>query len=434
VKINAIVTFGLSLTAFRLFLEYCFIWIISPAFGRVGLGFEFDLVKYLQSWGFFALLWLMVPKVFTKPSDFLLCFALVSVVLPLLSLWGLANQPSWIVYCVLASFTLTNIMRHGRRLHLPVFKQGQTLFLWIIWGGCLLVSVWFVVSGGTRYFSLSLRNVYEFRELSSEAINGGLMTYINNWTTKVLGPTLFAYGLLKKKPTIIVFGIALHVFWFGVTAHKAVLFSPILVAGIWFWGTQFRSLAFLPLGLLLIGLLTVLFQIVTGDRFFVSLFVRRIFFVTANNLVDYYEFFSAHPKVYWSNSSVGLGIAKNPYDQPLAMVVAQSRGFGNWVNNSYLSMGYMHAGYIGLIIYSVIVGFLFRLIDSLVSRQIPDWYVLCVGIIPLRAMITSSDLFTALLTHGVIVAILIIVLFRKNEEASPYGDFGDFTTTAISSK
>lgn len=414
VEIPATSFFIFSCFVFRIYLDLTYINLISPLFAYAGLTYDPNMLKLVESYVLMTAIGVIVPAHINKPSDLLIAFLFVWVIIPLFTVYAWQGESRTALYLVLTSFIITSFFRKGKRFKLPMVRSGFTIGMAIVVTCAAVVSIWFVASGGIRYFNLSLLQVYEFRELASEAIGGGPMDYLNKWTTAVFGPALLSYGLLRKSRLITTLGALLHVYWFGVSAHKSVLFSPILVFGIWFWYTRYKTMAFLPIGLTVLGLTTIVMMMVTGSILLPSLFARRIFFVTANNLYDYFEYFSTHPRVYWANSSVGFGIAERVYDQSIARVIAEWRGFGNWVNNSYLATGYMHAGAIGVIVYAFIVGLLFRFMDSLTSPKLPGWMVISVTIIPLQSLFASSDLFAALLTHGIGVGIAILVLLRNS--------------------
>ena len=148
-----------------------------------------------------------------------------------------------------------------------------------------------------------------------------------------------------------------------------------------------------------------------------SLFIRRVFFVVANNTFYYYEFFSSNAFVYWSNS-ITSSLIEYPYHIGPAKLIGQSRGTDAHVNNTFLSTGFMHAGLLGVVFYAVLVGLLFKLIDSISAQGIPVWVAIAVLIVPSRSLLLSADLPTALLTHGVAVGVLILFLLRKKKTAS----------------
>jgi len=83
------------------------------------------------------------------------------------------------------------------------------------------------------------------------------------------------------------------------------------------------------------------------------------------------------------------------------------------VNNSFLSTGYMHAGLLGVVIYGVLVGLLFRVVDSLSHHGPPTWMCIAAVIVPMHSLLTSADFFTAMLTHGVGASLLLLFLARS---------------------
>ena len=143
-----------------------------------------------------------------------------------------------------------------------------------------------------------------------------------------------------------------------------------------------------------------------------SLFLRRVFFVVSNNTFDYFIYFSDNPKVYWSNSFITFGLLDYPYTSSPADMIGELRGSDSHVNNGFFSTGYMHAGILGLFVYSVIVGFIFNIIDGISKNGVPFWFTICLTIVSIRALILSSDLLTALVTHGIIISIIVLFLFK----------------------
>jgi hypothetical protein len=240
------------------------------------------------------------------------------------------------------------------------------------------------------------------------------MGYINVWTWKVFGPALLTISLWRKKYWLAALVIGLHVYWFGVSAHKSVLFYPLLVIFIWFFFSHRSALIIVPLGAAGIVVASLLSFFILDYGLPASLFIRRVFYVIAKNTFDYYEFFSDHPRIWWSNSFFSLGLQNYPYDVSPAILIGQLRGTAAHINNSFLSTGYMHAGIYGIVLYGVFAGLLFRLIDSLATKGIPHWIVLGILVVPCQALLLSADLPTSLLTHGIGIGIFIIFLMRKS--------------------
>jgi hypothetical protein len=74
----------------------------------------------------------------------------------------------------------------------------------------------------------------------------------------------------------------------------------------------------------------------------------------------------------------------------------------------------MHAGISGIIIYSLVTGIVLKIIDSLTFKVIPLWLSLATISIPSLILITSADLPTTLLSHGLLPSIILLYLLRNN--------------------
>lgn len=402
----------ISAVLFRVVLEASYITFVSNLYGYSGFILDLVLVKYAESWVIYLSLAATLPVILSRASDYLVTFLYAGLLAPLLILYAYADNSRFALYCVLFGVGLILLFRNGRPVRLPVLRNGQPLGVSLLLGVAGIVSMWYLMSGGAAYFNLDLTKVYEFRSASAEATGGPIMSYINNWAPKVAGPALLAYFLWKRLYVAAVVVCLLHVFWFGVSAHKAVLFYPLLVVFLWFWFTRTKALSFVFLGMTAVVSLALAVYLITGDGLLGSLFIRRVFFVIANNTYTYYEFFSENPFVYWSNS-LTAGLLTYPYHVGPAELIGEWAGSEAHVNNSFLSTGYMHAGVAGLAFYGVIAGLLFRLIDSVVRRGVPLWVGVAVIIVPARSLILSADLPTALLTHGVGLSILSLYLLRE---------------------
>jgi hypothetical protein len=406
-------TFIFAALIFKLTIEFSYLVFVSPLYSYMGFVWSPNFVKWTESWVLFFIVVGIIPSKLSKPSHFLLLILLFNIVIPLLSFYGLANKSRYHLYIVLFGYGLIYIFRRGRLLRIPLLKEGPQISEILILLGCIGVSLWFVYSGGTQYFQIDLTKVYDYRRLSAELIKTGPMGYINTWAYFVFGPGLLTIALWRKKYSIATLAFLLHIFWFGVSAQKFVLFAPFPVLFVWLIFRKTRSPSWVPLGLTVIVSGVLFISLTFNYPYPASMFVRRLFFVIANNTFDYYQFFSDNPWVWWSNSSVTLGLIEYPYDLIPAKLIGEWQGNESHVNNTFLSTGYMHAGIVGIALYGILVGFLFRLIDSFAARGLPVWVVLGILIMPCYSLIISSDFPTALLTKGVGIGLVLVFLMRS---------------------
>lgn len=400
---------------FRFALEAGYLYYVNPVHAYSGFVLEFSAIKYIESWFLLGALMLFVPCKLTRPSDFFVLVLFLGLLVPLLSLYALADQSRATVYTVLLGYLIIDVLRRGRRVRLPGIRNALYTGLGLAFAGAMTVTAWFVISGGMANFNLDLTKVYEFRRATGELINIGYMGYVNTWAIKVFGPFLLAYGLLKRNYALAAFAICLHVFWYGVTAHKAPLFYPLIIIFLWFYFQRTKALSFLPLGYLAVIFIALLFYFLFDYGLPASLFIRRVFYVIGILTFDYYSFFKLNEYIYWSNS-ITSSFIDYPYHLNPELLIGEFRGTTAHANNSFLSTGYMHAGILGVIIYSVIVGFLFRIIDSLTSKNVPVWFITAIMAIPMQSLLLSADLPTALLTHGIAMAMLLTFLARSGNK------------------
>lgn len=399
--------FLLSILVFRGLLDYFYVESIAPVWGYSGFRMHFVLSKYLESWLILIMAIAPLKSRCRKPSDFFLLIMFLGVLVPLLSMYGLADKSRGTVYMVLAAYFLVLIVSKGPFLKIPVLKNGYYLGLIIALFFCTLVVGWFLMKGGLSRFNLDLSRVYEFRR-GPIRLYVGVMGYIINWTVKVFSLSLFAVALNKKRYFMVLLVFLMQVFFFGVSSHKAILFYPGLVLLVYFAFRKNNILLPIPFVYSLVIGFSYLATSLTGSLMYVSLFIRRTFFVIANNTFDYFEFFARNPKVYWSDHLLSSFI-RYPYHTNPSLLIGEWQGTESWVNNTFLSTGFMHAGLWGLVFYAFLFALLLRFVDSL-SKNFPLWFSLAIIIAPMYSLLTSADFFTALLTHGVAVSCLMLWL------------------------
>jgi len=283
--------------------------------------------------------------------------------------------------------------------------------MWISFAGILIGIVWVLLVGGDRYFNLDLELVYDFRDLAGEVLDVGVMAYLMSWVPAVFAPALLVLALLRKNIALIIFVLTLHVIWFGVTSHKTALFSPILILFVWFAFRYSRAVSLIPFAFTIMVLIALISAQASDDNFGASLFIRRVFFVPSHLTFSYYEFFSKHEFVFWSNSITSVFI-KYPYPLSPPQLISDYLGGSGHANNSFLSTGYMHAGILGIIFYCILVGKLFNIIDGLAANGMSLRCAIALVIVPAHSLLTSADLPTSLLTHGFGIVVLILYLMR----------------------
>ena len=297
--------------------------------------------------------------------------------------------------------------------NLPIVGKGRLFVVCISMGFVLFLFVWYLIRGVDLNFDLT--KVYQFRYRNAEIASFGVLSYTNNWTYKVFNVTLFAFALLNRRYFIAFILFLFQFFFFAASAHKGVLFLPVLVLCTWYYFRKTDSTVVIPVLFSAVIGLTIFFYFVFDDLLSSSLFSRRVFFVPASLTFTYFEFFETNPTILWSNSILS-SIVDYPYEGSMSQVIGRFLGQeGMAANNGFVSSGYAHAGLLGVFFYAVLIGLVLRLIDDMSFNKLPLWFAISLCVVPIRSVLISSDLFTVMLTHGFLLVLLIIFFVRERK-------------------
>jgi hypothetical protein len=139
-----------------------------------------------------------------------------------------------------------------------------------------------------------------------------------------------------------------------------------------------------------------------------SLLLRRACFVPAHLNFVYYDFFSTHQHTMLAQSKLTFGLVEYPYDLNAPHLIGYHY-YNNELcgaNTGWLGSGYMHFGFAGMLIYALIVGLLLGMVDTLAKRRELGISV-AILFVPFFALFLSTDLPTAMLTHGLMLALFL---------------------------
>lgn len=404
---------GLSLL-FRFILDIGYILYINPAFSYQGFLLHVDPFPLIESYLVTFVCSLIVNHKKVTNASFLLTLFHTTMLIPLTSLYGLSSVSRWAFYYQVVGFLIVAII--GRD------KSNTRIVGWkfnsVIGENALLVMVLLsvlhiVTSIGIGNTNFDLRLVYEFRKTANEAVYNGIWGYLVNWCTKIFNVFLIGISIYKKRWLSTILFISLQVILFGFLSHKSVLLAPLLVFGMILLFKIPHPIEFIYLGQSLgIAFLFVL-KYVTGSTLFLSLILRRYYFVPALLNFTYYDFFSVNPKVRLSNSILSWAF-EYPYDGTgTARVIGAYLGSPTMsANTGFLATGFMHFGFLGVISFSCVVGLLIKLTSLLQDRSVPIWVQMSIVITPFMALVRGSDLFTSLITHGFAVSLLVLYVIR----------------------
>ena len=397
---------------FKFILEYTYIYFVNPIYAHAGFNLDISFIKYLEGWLIYLLFLSFTPHMIQKTSDFVINTLFFSFLAPLLVFYSLSNAVKTHLYVILIGVLIIYLLRNGKKFKFFTLKHGHVYAFLLCILGIAFVSSWLVFSGGLNFFNLDFTKVYAFRSDVGAVINVGLMGYLNSWTFKVFGPFLLIFFLHSRLYFFASLVFLIHIFWFGISSQKSVIFYPFVILFVYVWFKKNKGSSIIPIAYTLVILISYIYFLIFDNILPGSLFIRRVFFVPSFLTFTYYEFFSNEGYIFWSDSITSKFI-EYPYNLGTAKLIGEYIGTNSNANNSFLSTGYMHAGIAGVILYSIIFTLIIRLYDSINYGPKSIWVSIAIIIIPIRSMITDSDLPTALITKGIVVSLVLLFLSKN---------------------
>lgn len=344
--------------------------------------------------------------------------------IPMAVMYGLNDELSMapLLAAILAIFVAyIASLETKAKIRIPIVANGERAAIAI---SLVFIAVFLavsIVSGATSFLNFDISRVYEFRSQASDLMDTGVFAYINLWAQKIFNPLLFILALYKRNIPMMIGSIGIQVYFFGITHHRSHLFVPLLIYLIWLLFTRSISIPrlwfLISVGLLGVLMLITIFHLDT----FAALILRRAIFVPASVSFEWFEFFIDKPKVYWADKLLAAGSSSEYTSQSLPRLLGNHMAAGKELNfnSGIIAAGFAQAGVLGIIFYAAVFGGVLKFVNALIRRGVP--VSVCAGLLvqPIAAGWTSSDLFSTLLSHGVIVGVIILWILGKPPSPLP---------------
>lgn len=261
-----------------------------------------------------------------------------------------------------------------------------------------------------------LASVYETRDQAAVIQSDSpLAGYLVPWAGNVVFPLLLAMGLARRRAWALILGTGGLLLVYGVTGAKTALFSGALVL-LLYLAIQYRSRAFgtlLSWGGVAILWLSVAATATTGSIWPLALFPTRVLAVTGQLTADYYQFFSTHA-TYQLSTSILRWFIESPYDLPSARLVGAAY-FGTttvFANGNLWADAMANFGLAGIVPFTIALGFVLWVLD--VAGAGRDLTVIGPVLGIAGFTLSQSALFTAILTSGIALTIVLVALMAPN--------------------
>lgn len=269
------------------------------------------------------------------------------------------------------------------------------------------------------YFGVSLKvpsltDVYDARSGYKEQ-SGRLSGYIFNWTGHFINTAFFVLALYRRNILLVVLAVAIELYLFTIGGHKSMLLMFALVGWVFIGARYMQRHLVLYLSGSLMGLMAVLFLVDTlnGEyTIFSSLLVRRNALLPAQLYFYFFDYFSSHPVDHFAQNFPFNMFWETNYDTKLPKLIGTEYfSFKDdiYANGNIFADIYANMGTWGFVVIPLILTFMFKVMDRLSANKNVVFTVPLFSAALLS--LTNSGLIVNLITHGLLVAYLLVLLY-----------------------
>jgi len=296
-------------------------------------------------------------------------------------------------------------------------------FLNFALGLSLVFLILYMVLGGVYRLNFNLSNVYQVRADNLDSVPG-FLGYFVSLLSAILLPLAILYSIELRRFGILALALSVQLVFFGLTNFKNILFAPILFISFYAFLRSPSRAGYLSLYFFILPLFAMLnvvlarFILQTDQfLFFVNNFIRRMLFTPPMLDERHVIFFSDNPLYYWSTSRISLGLVESPYDLASPFIIGEEYfGSTTWAaNTGLIGSGFSHAGYLGVIIYSILFGLLLAFLNAY-GKRIGHALVSALALLSVMNITRSNDFTTVLLTHGLVFLFLFLTFAPRKED------------------
>lgn len=338
---------------------------------------------------------------------------------------GASNYFLWATLCgYMTTATLVKLKYKVQIIDLSSKRFSQTditKIILVIVFGIIVLNYSQIGRVGVNF---DIMKVYDLRSLTKDLLPTYLL-YLNSWAAKAMIPFCVVMGLTRRSYFYTFIGIAFGVLLFSVTGHKATLIFALLTPLMYFFAKSLEKrpqLTFLILVLTINTLLIASFfdfhqEDRSGQNLIGTFLFRRALLIPALLNSFYIETFGISHSYNYFTDKIPSFLGVSPINIVSIPSIVGYRYFNSAdtnANTGWIGSGFAQAGFLGVLFYSSLMAFIFRIADVLTKKHgLP--ICLCVLAGPCLTMISSSDVFTGLITHGGFFAfIMLMILPQQN--------------------
>ena len=416
------IMYAISLAVYYFINLYILKYNVAPIYSYMG----FVLKSAEDNSVVISLIWILLLSIFLSMHNnrvklFYLNTIIIVILIPMLCVYSIIvnynNEYIYMFMCIIC-FIITSFVALLvlDRPYISTSKKSYCkLYIPIMICLIFIVILRYVVVNGLGIFNLNMLLVYKYRAILAHSMNG-LFAYYDSLVIKIIVPLSIIYCLYYKKYYLLILFCCLQVVLYGLSSQKTVLFALFVILPLFYYMPIFTKYIYSYNWLFIaMSCISVLCYKVSGYILIISLY-RRVVFLPALINFQYYDYFSQHSFDYFRQSFLRHFLT-SPYAITVQKIIARvyysfEATEESSANTGFLGSGYMQGGFVVIMLYAVIIGFLIAIISDL-SKQSPRIAISLLAL-PMYSLFSSSDLPTSLLTGGIGLCILLLFIISKD--------------------
>jgi hypothetical protein len=273
----------------------------------------------------------------------------------------------------------------------------------------LVISIATIAVASAYNFRLvAIANIYDYRNALEFP---GAVRYLTGWVSSTLLPFAFVcYWLLGHRWRAVLV-LVLLLFFYPILLTKFAFFTPAWLIALAVLSRFLEARAsviasiFVPmlLGLIVIGLTGATLTSIPGKYF--DLVNIRMMAAASSALDIYNNFFASHPPTWFCQISVLKPLTHCPYQEPLAVVMQNTYGFGNLNASLFATEGVASVGLYLAPLAALVSGLVLALGNRASAGLPPRFVLMSAGVLP--HVLLNVPLSVAMLTHGTAILFLL---------------------------
>lgn len=250
-----------------------------------------------------------------------------------------------------------------------------------------------------------------FKEKTQEV--PAIVGYMFRWQGSVTNPLFIAYGMVYRRPTLVILGSLGEVGLFLITSLRSYNMSPLILIAVGFWllySKRQTAITYLYAFTGATGLLS-MWLYVNPYSALALLFFDRFLLVGGQLSALYYEFFTQNPLNMMGFSFITNWLFKSPYDIDIAKVIGREYFISGSSSTTTIASAHIWAdafgnfGWFGVLLTTFVTGGVLWVIDSAFTRVDRRIGILLVVMISLA--VNGEGIHTSILTGGILPLVFV---------------------------